>query len=198
MKDQIKIAAICGVTAGCILSAPVVSTLTKWYVTDELTHQFRLAHIEEMNAEARKYNDKISELRQEAYDLKQRVAELEMTVEELQDSLQRHSDEMQYKMADMVITAYSPYENVSGIENDGDADTTSTGMRPGPTVFAVDPKVIPYYSKMIIIYEDGEIIQGIAGDTGGAIKNNRVDVFKHTYSETISHGRRNATVIWWQ
>lgn len=122
------------------------------------------------------------------------VATIAEREEQLTDVLTK--DLSNYKTNKFKVTAYSPFENVSGIEHDGDASVTSTGMKPGPTVIAVDPKVIPYYSDVIIVYDNGEVIKGIAGDCGGAIKGNKLDVFKYTYKETIEHGVRSATVIW--
>lgn len=97
-----------------------------------------------------------------------------------------------------VATAYSPYENVSGIEHDGDADATSTNRPPGPKVFAVDPERIPYGSKMKIIYSDGTVKEGVAGDTGGAMRNDpryHVDVYKDTYKETVEHGIQDVLIM---
>lgn len=111
---------------------------------------------------------------------------------------QAKQETLAYSVANFRATAYSPLENFSGMEHDGDATATSTGMAPGPKVFAVDPTVIPYYSNMIVIYPNGEILTGVAGDTGGLIKGNKIDVYKYTYAETIEHGIRDCVVIWWQ
>lgn len=51
-------------------------------------------------------------------------------------------------------------------------DTTSIGLKAGYGVIAVDPKVIPLRSK---VYVPGYGI-AIAGDTGGSIKGNKVDL----------------------
>lgn len=62
---------------------------------------------------------------------------------------------------------------------------TSTGTRAteGRTI-AVDPRVIPYGSK---VYIEGVGIR-IAEDTGGAIKNNRIDVYMDDLREAINFG----------
>jgi len=49
---------------------------------------------------------------------------------------------------------------------------TATGMHQGKGVIAVDPKVIPLYSK---VYVPGYGM-AVAGDTGGAIKGNIIDL----------------------
>lgn len=103
-----------------------------------------------------------------------------------------------YHVGNFQLTAYAPYENVDGLDNDGDPSTTSIGLTPGHNVFAVDPTVIPYYSNMVIIYPNGEVRTGIAGDCGGAIKGNRIDVYVDTHEQAINHGIRDAVVIWWE
>ena len=102
-----------------------------------------------------------------------------------------------YSVDTFQVTAYSPYDNVSGMENDGNPNKTATGTKPRPGTIAVDPEVIPYGSKIIIVYEDGTVEHGIAEDCGGLIKGNVIDVFRQTYKEAIEHGRREATVIWY-
>ena len=102
-----------------------------------------------------------------------------------------------YSVDTFQVTAYSPYDNISGMENDGNPNKTATGTKPRPGTIAVDSKVIPYGSKIIIIYEDGTVEYGIAEDCGGLIKGNIIDVFRQTYKEAVKHGRREATVIWY-
>lgn len=68
---------------------------------------------------------------------------------------------------------------------------TATGTWPqeGRTV-AVDPKVIPLGSKLIINGQSGYV----AEDTGGAIKDNVVDIYLSSYSQCVHLGRRQVTV----
>lgn len=67
---------------------------------------------------------------------------------------------------------------------------TATGMKPQVGVVAVDPNVIPLGTKM---YIEG-YGNAIAGDTGGAIKGNRIDLFMNTQKECINFGRRQVKV----
>ena len=82
----------------------------------------------------------------------------------------------------MEATAYSPTVQ----ETDGDPWMTASGMKSGQGVVAVDPTVIPLGSKL---YVEG-YGYAIAGDTGGAIKGNRIDVFFYASDETAQWGRR--------
>ena len=63
---------------------------------------------------------------------------------------------------------------------------------------AVNPKVIPYGTKLWITSADGKMVYGyaIAADTGGALLNGRVlvDLFMDTNAECKAFGRRNMNV----
>ena len=73
---------------------------------------------------------------------------------------------------------------------------TASGMRAARGVVAVDPKVIPLGTKLYIESLDSYPDYGyaVAGDTGGAIKGNRVDLFMETRSQALSFGRRSVKV----
>ena len=94
-------------------------------------------------------------------------------------------------------TAYSPFDNVSGIENDGDPNYTATGTYPDWGTFAVDPDIIPYGSQMIVIGEDF-IEHGIALDTGGTMRryDTWIDLFRDHYWQTVDFGVQDVVVIW--
>ncbi len=61
---------------------------------------------------------------------------------------------------------------------------------------AVDPKVIPYGTKMFIVTNDGRYIYGeaVAEDCGSAIKGNRVDLYFDTVAECERFGVRDCTI----
>lgn len=67
---------------------------------------------------------------------------------------------------------------------------TATGLVPYVGIVAVDPRVIPLYTKM---YIPGYGI-AMAGDTGGYIIGNRIDLFYDDYNAAIHFGRRNVEV----
>lgn len=74
--------------------------------------------------------------------------------------------------------------------------TTATGTTVRIGTVAVDPTVIPYGTRMFIVANDGSYIYGIgtAEDCGGAIKNNRLDLYFPTDGECWVFGVRNCTV----
>ncbi|SDO10507.1 3D (Asp-Asp-Asp) domain-containing protein [Psychrobacillus sp. OK028] len=76
----------------------------------------------------------------------------------------------------------------------GCSGVTSTGINlkrnPGVKVIAVDPKVIPLGTK---VYVEG-YGYAVAGDTGSAIKGNKIDVFFPTKSEAYKWGRKSVKI----
>lgn len=88
-----------------------------------------------------------------------------------------------------VATGYSQF-------NEGCNEITATGSHVRPGVVAVDPTVIPYGTRMFIVSNDGAYIYGLstAEDCGGAIKNNRVDLYFETDPECFQFGVRNCTI----
>ncbi|HEY9086397.1 MAG TPA: 3D domain-containing protein [Candidatus Tyrphobacter sp.] len=83
----------------------------------------------------------------------------------------------------MVATAYTPHcYGCSGI--------TATGRPAGPGIVAVDPRVIPLGSRL---YIPGYGF-AIAGDTGGDIQGDRVDLGFLSYDTAVRFGRREVIV----
>ena len=75
---------------------------------------------------------------------------------------------------------------------------TASGLKAQVGVVAVDPKIIPYGTKLYIVSPDGKWVYGyaIAGDTGGALLSGRVivDVYYDTLEECYKYGRRTMNV----
>jgi uncharacterized protein YabE (DUF348 family) len=88
------------------------------------------------------------------------------------------------EMMMMEATAYAPWPG-KGVDG-----TTAIGLRAGYGVVAVDPSVIPLGSRLFI---EGYGM-AIAGDTGGAIKGNRIDLGYNTPKEAYKFGRRRVRV----
>jgi len=87
---------------------------------------------------------------------------------------------------EMEATAYTP----SVLETDGDPWTTSVMLHSGYGIVAVDPTVIPYFTPL---YIEG-YGYAVAGDTGGAIRGNRIDVFFYDWHDMNRWGRRTVKV----
>lgn len=87
----------------------------------------------------------------------------------------------------VTATAYTAYCN-------GCSGITATGINlrknPDAKVIAVDPKVIPLGSK---VYVPG-YGEAIAGDKGGAIKGNKIDVFFKSKTSAINWGKQKVTI----
>lgn len=75
---------------------------------------------------------------------------------------------------------------------------TASGRVAQYGVIAVDPKVIPLGTKLYVeSTDDGKSWQYgycIAGDTGGAIKGNKIDLYYNSKSQCLQFGRRSAIV----
>ena len=75
--------------------------------------------------------------------------------------------------------------------------TTATGTSAQEGVVAVDPRFIPFGTRMFIITNDGEYVYGIAAaeDAGDSnIVGNRIDIWLPTWSECIQFGYRECTI----
>ena len=74
--------------------------------------------------------------------------------------------------------------------------TTSTGTTVRWGTVAVDPRYIPYGTRMFIMASDGSYIYGIATaeDCGGDIKGDRMDLYMPTYEQCREFGRRRCTL----
>lgn len=74
--------------------------------------------------------------------------------------------------------------------------TTYTGTTVHVGTVAVDPRYIPYGTRMFIVSNDGSYVYGVAEaeDCGGDIKGDRMDLYMPTFAECMEFGRRNCTV----
>jgi 3D (Asp-Asp-Asp) domain-containing protein len=89
------------------------------------------------------------------------------------------------RMVEMRATGYGPGGNGKwGMR-------TASGLRPGFGVVAVDPRFIPLGTRL---YIDG-YGHAVAGDTGGAIKGDRIDLGYDSDSEAARVGRKRVRVL---
>lgn len=99
------------------------------------------------------------------------------------------SDSKDNVVKEFVVSASAFTANCNGCSG-----VTSTGINlkknPDIKVIAVDPNVIKLGTK---VYVEG-YGYAIAGDTGGNIKGNKIDVFFSSTSEAYKWGRKNVTI----
>lgn len=126
-------------------------------------------HIEELESE-------IQDLEKEKAELYENIEQLEKEIEELE----------KIKIFEMEATAYTDDKQSQGKW----VGQTATGVKPQIGVVAVDPKIIPLGTRL---YVEG-YGQAIAGDTGGAIKGNRIDVFLPNRGDCMRFGRQKVKV----
>jgi len=112
-------------------------------------------------------------------------------------------DEEVRKIKEVIIveaTAYTEMYPCTGkTPDDPYYGITSTGVPVKKGHIAVDPDVIPYFSEVVLVGLDdiGNEYSGkyLATDTGGAIKEKRIDVYIDNYPEVYRFGRRDMKVI---
>ena len=94
-----------------------------------------------------------------------------------------------YKTDTFHATAYTQYD-------EGCNATTATMTPVHWGVVAVDPRVVPYGTRMYIVDADGRSVYGLATaeDCGGGIKGHRMDLYMNTLTEAFRYGRRDVTV----
>jgi len=95
--------------------------------------------------------------------------------------------EEEYEVVMARVTAYAPFDNKSGMCNNGDPTNTATMTYPKWGTLAVDPSKIPYGTK---VYVPG-YGYGIAEDTGGLIRSYEgiaIDLFMDTSEEIKEWG----------
>lgn len=73
---------------------------------------------------------------------------------------------------------------------------TATGTTVRWGTVAVDPRYIPYGTRMFIMASDGSYVYGIATaeDCGGDIKGDRMDLYMPTYQQCREFGRKRCTL----
>ncbi len=73
---------------------------------------------------------------------------------------------------------------------------TATGTTVRWGTVAVDPRYIPYGTRMFIVSQSGSYVYGlaVAEDCGGDIKGDRMDLYMPTYEQCMDFGRRVCTV----
>ena len=111
------------------------------------------------------------------------------TSEEQKVVVSSQKDEQVGYGAEMTVTATAYTAYCAGCSG-----TTAYGIdlraNPNQKVIAVDPRVIPLGTK---VWVEG-YGEAIAGDTGGAIKGNKIDVFIPSYDNAIAWGVKEVKI----
>lgn len=97
----------------------------------------------------------------------------------------------------LTYTSVKEFQATAYTHTDAGCDfITATGTTVRVGTVAVDPRYIPYGTRMFIMTSDGSYIYGlaVAEDCGGAIKGDRLDLYMPTYYECIQFGRQNCMV----
>ncbi len=151
--------------------------------------QTKISQMQKLNV---KQNKQLVSLQKQSKDMDSKLKGMQTAIQMTAQNDAWHSESG-------IATAYSPLDNKNGIEAGSTPNTTSIGLHPGEGIIAVDPSKIPYHSQILVVYPDGHVYSGIAGDTGSALRMSRgmhIDIYKDTYSETEEHGVQKVLIFW--
>lgn len=97
-------------------------------------------------------------------------------------------------LGEYTLTAYCACSRCCGVWANG---YTATGAwaTEGRTI-AVDPDVIPYGSRVTLIWPDGTQREYIAEDCGGGVNDNHIDVFFNDHQAARVFGVQSAMAYW--
>lgn len=95
-------------------------------------------------------------------------------------------------LGEFTLTAYCPGRCCCGKWASG-YTSTGTPATEGRTI-AVDPKVIPYGTRVLLIWPDGTQHSYISEDCGGGVNGNHIDVFFNDHQAARIFGVQSAMV----
>lgn len=146
------------------------------------------ATIEKLEAENNELTIKNQELAEKNKQLESKLS-AQQTKKNPQPNVSTKSISSSQDLGNFKVSAYCHCSKCCG-KSDG-ITATGTKAEANRTV-AVDPKVIPLGTKIVI---DGQTY--IAEDTGGHIKGNRIDMYFQSHQEALNWGVRykNITII---
>lgn len=153
----------------------------------------------QLNKEIQNLNKSLKQDGQQIQELNQKLQEQTDQNKQLQDDYNQMKQERDKALSQasakpqgrdimVIATAYTPYCNTgcTGITATG----INVGSNPNAKVVSVDPNIIPLGSKL---YVEG-YGYAVAGDTGGAIKGNHVDLLVPNTETAVSWGRRTVKI----
>lgn len=95
-------------------------------------------------------------------------------------------------LGEFTLTAYCPDSCCCGVWANG-YTATGTLATEGRTI-AVDPKVVPYGTRVLLIWPDGTQHSYIAEDCGSGVNGNHIDVFFNDHQAARVFGVQSAMV----
>ena len=95
-------------------------------------------------------------------------------------------------LGEFTLTAYCPGRCCCGVWANG-YTATGTLATEGRTI-AVDPDIIPYGTRVLLIWPDGTQHSYIAEDCGGGVNGNHIDVFFNDHHAARIFGVQSAMV----
>jgi 3D (Asp-Asp-Asp) domain-containing protein len=133
------------------------------------------------------------------YELREYEKESRKQIQQMWEQIKKDREFIDnLQVGEFTATAYSPHDDRNGInswkpKNASRSYTprTRSGTIPNINTIAVDPKIIPLGSKVLI---NGKVY--IAEDTGGNVKGMRIDFYRSTYPEAMKYGRQKVRAIW--
>lgn len=160
---------------------------------EKLKKSERIKENEILNLESKikTVNEKLTEKENEILKLEEKLNETENENRKLKEELEKYKN---LRKLNIVATAYDAFCDTGciGVTATG-YDVSNTVYKDGYRVVAVDPNVISLGS-LVYIESDKMNFVGIADDTGGDIKGNRIDILMENKDKAYDFGRRNVKV----
>ena len=146
--------------------------------------------IKELDVEIEKLNKDINILNEEIENVNNKNKSLISEIKKLKESKSKITSRGSSNRKILGTFEATAYDDSPESQGKWVGKTATPGLKPQVGVIAVDPRVIPLGTKL---YVEG-YGKCVAGDTGGAIKGHRLDLFFNTKSEVRNWGRRKVKV----
>ncbi len=181
-----------------LLSVWLAFTISKDSSKENVDNINKIIHndegeLKENEDDSFKINDINSDRIQEIVDQKVEIKLEELDKQnEIQPKQQENTYDTNWKTFE--ATYYTAFCNTGciGITASG-YSVKDTIYYNGKRIIAVDPRVIPLYS-VVEVKTPYEIFEAVALDTGGSIKNQRVDILVSTKKEAFALGRHDVQI----
>jgi 3D (Asp-Asp-Asp) domain-containing protein len=157
----------------------------------EENQKLKLNEIAKLEGVVKSQNEKLKVFEDLTREYENQNGKLKDRVEFLDGELKKYDN---LRQLDVVATAYTAFCNTgcTGVTATG-TNVANTVYKDGHRVVAVDPRVIPLGSLIHVEAEDRSFI-GIADDTGGAIKGNKVDVLVKNKPRAYAFGKQDVKI----